>query len=89
MKSLSFHALATAAALVAACAIAGSPMAIAASPAKAEAHDHAASVFAKLSLDHGRKWATDESDGRQGAEDQAPAGADAGRIRLQQLWNLL
>lgn len=58
MKSLRFHALATAAALVAACAITTSPAALAATPAKAEMHDHGAAMPANLSLDHGRNWAT-------------------------------
>lgn len=60
MNSLRLHLFATAAALVATCAIATAP-AMAATPAKEAAHEHGATVPSKLSLDHGRKWATDET----------------------------
>jgi hypothetical protein len=63
MSSLRFHMLASLGALAAGCAIATSPAAMAASPAaeahKEAAHDHGAAMPSKLSLDHGRKWATD------------------------------
>lgn len=88
MNSLRLHMFATVAALVATCAIATAP-AMAAAPAKEAAHNHGAAVPAKLSLDHGRKWATDETL-RSGMAriHGATARAGAGRGRSQQLWEI-
>lgn len=55
MKSLRYHLLATAAALIAACAMTTAPAALAAETA----HDHAGATPSRLALDHGRKWSTD------------------------------
>ncbi len=57
MKSLRYHVLATAAALVAACAMTTAPAAF----AKEAAHDHGAAIPNRLALDQGRKWTTDTS----------------------------
>jgi len=59
MIATRLHVLASVASLVAACAMMGAP-AFAAGPASEAAHDHAAAP-AKLSLDQGRRWATDET----------------------------
>lgn len=57
MKTLKYHVLATAAALLAACAMTTAPAAFAGAHPEA-AHDHGA-TGGKLQLDHGRKWSTD------------------------------
>ena len=50
----------TAAALAAVCAMAAAPGAMAAGGHQ-PTHDHASATPSRLSLDHGRKWATDEA----------------------------
>jgi len=58
MKFLKFQGLTAA---VAATAMVAAFCIAAAGPARAQTHDHAAAVPTKLTLDHGRKWATDEA----------------------------
>lgn len=60
MNSLKLHTLATVAAIVAACAVVSTPVLAAGAP-QAAAHEHEAGMPARLSLDHGRKWATDDA----------------------------
>jgi len=60
MIALRHHLPASSGALVAACAMTAAPAALAASPAKDAGHDHHAAAPARLALDHGRQWATDQ-----------------------------
>ncbi|HWI83228.1 hypothetical protein [Ramlibacter sp.] len=57
MNAHRLHALAAAAALAAACAMTGTP----ALAAGGHAHDGHGSAPAKLALDHGKKWSTDDT----------------------------
>jgi outer membrane biogenesis lipoprotein LolB len=57
MKSLRYHVLATAAALIAACAMTTAPAAFAAATNEAS-HDQGHAMPSKLTLDQGRKWGT-------------------------------
>jgi hypothetical protein len=59
VKAFKLHTLSAMAGLIAACVITVSPVALAAGPAQPQ-HEHGASMPAKLSLNHGKKWATDE-----------------------------
>lgn len=60
MKAFRFHTLSALASVIAACAILASPMTQAAGPAKTADHEHGSSMPARLSLNQGKKWATDE-----------------------------
>lgn len=60
MRALKLHTLSALAGLIAACAITAAPPAFAAGSGKTAEHDHAQSMPSKLTLNQGRKWATDE-----------------------------
>ena len=59
MNAMKLHMLAAAISLVTAGAITTAP-AFAATAAREAAHDHGAAMPSKLSLDQGRRWATDQ-----------------------------
>jgi hypothetical protein len=59
MMATRLHLLASIASVAAACAM--TAPAFAAGAASEAAHEHAAAMPSKLSLDHGRRWATDET----------------------------
>jgi hypothetical protein len=60
MSSIRLHLLASVVSVAAACAVISAP-AFAATPAAEPAHEHGAATPSRLSLNQGRKWATDES----------------------------
>ncbi len=63
MKLWRYHLLATAGALIAACAMTTAPAAFAAATTEA-VHDHGHAMPSKLSLDQGRKWGADAMTGK-------------------------
>ncbi len=60
MKSLRLHTLASLAAFAAACAVVSTPVLAAVAP-QAAAHEHESAMPARLALNQGRKWGTDEA----------------------------
>jgi len=60
MNATRLHLLASVVSVMAACAVTSAP-ALAATPPAEPAHEHGAAATSQLSLNQGRKWATDES----------------------------